>query len=250
MSSKNATNKVVVLVIVGIILAWVVGGFLGGFMGNIYFALVMIAVIFSGVFGQKALTRVGGIGVPFTIGIIIGTNSWGRWWQYLICYLIAIFIGNVLSNFRPNSKQERLEFDNELSYNLISKDDSFTAKFPKKPKFIEFGSTRMYRYDYQKSLSLNISIRDTVTPKTKKELWEELVSELSVRHNFAQLDYEKTELQGVPSITAVLQDEKENIFYETVLINNEKVYVIVLAVDEENGSLFNKFVDSFRFIKG
>ncbi len=246
----KATNKIVILVIVGLVLAWLVGGFMGGFMGNIYFALVMIAVIFSGVFGQKALTSVGGIGVPFTIGIIIGTNSWGRWWQYLICYLIAIFISNALSNFRPNSKNERLEFDNELNYNLIVKDDNFMIKFPKKPKLITVGSTRIYRYDYQNSLSFNISVNEVDTPKTKKELWEELASILSALHGFAELDYEKTELQGTPAITAVLHDENENIFYEAIFISSGRSYVINLGAAEVNDAIFSKFIESFRFTKG
>lgn len=249
MNSKKETNKVIILVIVGIILAWSVGGFMGGLMDNIYFALVMIVVIFSGVFGQKALTSVGGTGLPFTIGIIIGTNSWGRWWQYLICYLIAIFIGNALSNFRPNSKNERLEFDNELNYNLIAQDDNFTIKFPKKPKPIVIGSTIIYRYDYQNSLSFNININEVDMPKTKKELWRELASVLRVRHGFAELDYEKTEVQGTPAITAVLQDENENIFYETIFISGGRVYVINLGAVEANDALFTKFVDSFRFLK-
>lgn len=246
---KNNTTGIIILTIIGLVLAWLVGGFMGGLMGNIFFTLVMAAVIFSGVFGQKALTRLGGTGIPFTIGIIIGTNSWGRWWQYLICYLIAIFIGNVLSNFRPNSKQERLEFDNELNHDLIDKDDNFTIKFPKKPRFIEFGDTRMYQYNYQNSLSFNISVKPVDTPQTKKELWEALASELSVLHNFAQLDYEKTEIQEIPSITAVLQDEKENLFYETIFISNGRIYVITLATAGVNEAMFNKFVDSFRFIK-
>ncbi|HEY8992518.1 MAG TPA: hypothetical protein VIM37_01575, partial [Candidatus Microsaccharimonas sp.] len=87
------------------------------------------------------------------------------------------------------------------------------------------------------------------TPETKKELWATLASELSVRHNFAQVDHEKTELQGTPAITAVLQDEKENLFYETILIKNDRIYVITLAAAEANEALFSKFVDSFRFIK-
>ena len=44
---------------------------MGGFIGNIFFGIIMMAVIFSGVFGKKALESIGGISVPFTIGIII-----------------------------------------------------------------------------------------------------------------------------------------------------------------------------------
>ncbi|GEM_PF-3575527 len=249
MSDKKETNKVIVLVIVGLVLAWLVGGFMGGFMGNIFFAVAMAAVIFSGVFGAKALGSVGGISVPFSIGIIIATGSWGRWWQYIICYLVAIFIGNALSNFRPNSKQELFELDNELKYDLFVKDDNFAIKFPKKPKPIKFGSTRMYRYDYKNSASFNMSVNDTDTPKTKKEVWEKLASELRARHNFAEVDYEKREMLGHPCVSATSEDQNGNIFYEVIFLNDKKVYVIVLAVTEADETLFNKFVDSFRFIK-
>ena len=246
MSSKKETNKIVILVIVGLILAWLIGGFIGGFIGNIFFGIVMMAVIFSGVLGKKALERTGSIGVPLTIGLIFATNTWGNWWLYILGYLIAMFVGNALSNFRPNYKQEHLEYENELKYNLVSKEDNFTIKFPSKPRFIE--SIGLYQYNYKDSASFNISIADTDTPKTKKELWEELDSELKVRHNFADLDYEKTEIQGVPCINAMLHDENENIFYEVIFINGDKKYVVSLGINEQNDDLFNRFIGSFRFL--
>ncbi len=246
MSNKKETNKVIILVIVGLVLAWLIGGFMGGFIGNIFFGIAMMAVIFSGVFGKKALENIGGISVPFTIGIIIATNSWGKWWQYILCYLIAIFVGNALSNFRPNYKQEHLEYENELKYDLVVKEHNFGIRFPSKPRFIE--SLGLYQYNYKDSASFNISIADTDTPKTKKELWEELDSELKVRHNFADLDYEKTEIQGAPCINAMLQDENGNIFYEAIFINDDKKYVVSLGINEQNDDLFNRFIGSFRFL--
>lgn len=113
MSSKKDTHKFVILAIVGLILAWLIGGFIGGFTGNIFFGLAMMAVIFSGVFGKKVLESTGGISIPFTLGIIIVSNTWDKWWQYLICYLLVMFIGNGLSNFRPNYQQEYNDYKNK-----------------------------------------------------------------------------------------------------------------------------------------
>ncbi len=266
--NKKETNKVIILVIVGLILAWAVGGFMGGFMGNALFTLAMMVVIFSGVFGEKFFVKASSIGVPLTIGIILATGTLGRWWQYVLCYIVAVLIGTALSYARPNHKQERSEWDNELNnelkYDLFVKDDNFAIKFPKKPLSTQaVHGHKMWHYtnkhhDGGVNYSVSLTTVENHDSKTRNELWKTLEKNTSrgfvdSGHLSEQL-YVQGEILGIPCVTAAFQTpDSKKTTYQKVFIKDDICYVITVGSTLENINLsmdlFNKFFGSFRFIK-
>lgn len=251
MLNKNETNKVAILVVVGLLLALLLGGFAGGLMGNIFFGIAIFAIIFSGVFGKNALEKTGGISVVFTIGIIIATSAWGQWWQYVVAILVAIFIGNALSNHRPNSKQELLDYEHELRYDLIAEDDNFSIKFPKKPTLTKGFSRKMYQYRYKNTTSFNVSVEAGVEIDDNQDYWEELdsiYSDMKAHSNLEDIDYTKTEIQGVPCIRALLRDGNSNMLHAILFIKSDKSYIVSVGIVEQDDDLFNRFIGSFTFL--
>ena len=255
MSSKKETNQVVTLTIVGLILAWIIGGFMGGLMGNIFFGIVMIAVIFSGVFGKKTLEKVGGISVPFAIGTIIATDSWEKWWLYILCYLIAIFIGNALSNFRPGYKQEFLAYENELVHRFTSNRDLFSANFPKKPQTIHTDEhSRQYKTQTSGAVYA-VTVYDLVpgAVRTKGQMALELVDATVF---FAQqFDIETSDVKqsleglfGRPSISTTLTYLDGTMYYFTAFIYNDRRYDVSLSIRAQSDEIFNNFISSFELL--
>lgn len=258
--AKNNTNKVAWLVIIGLVLSWVVAGFAAGFTGNPLIGVAMFLIMFSGVFGKKPMETVGSFVPIAAIVFMLVSGTFGDWWQWLLGVLIALFIGNALSNFRPDYKQEYQDYEAELKYNFVSADDGFTINFPKKPKLIEIGKninpnhyTRQYQYDVNKNTSFSIAVSDIdEMPRTKKDLSEKLESELIPRgmaYGVLSPEYTKGEILDVACIDAVFQQQDGACFYNKIFLKNHKKYVIQFGINPENDSLFKNFVDSFKFKK-
>lgn len=257
MSNKKETNKVIILVIVGLVLAWLIGGFMGGFIGNIFFGIAIFAIIFSGVFGKNALEKTGGISVTFLIGIMIATSAWGQWWQYVIAILVAIFIGNALSNFRPNYKREFLEYMSDLKYSFVSKKDSFSIMFPEKPSIEEgavlLGLGSRYYYVYDSGLVVTVTdIRSS--KKTKKDIinelerWVQATAGADYMTPVAEPDFRST-VDGSPAVvTKQIHSDQSSIRYDAATIKGSKLYIITLNSAAENIELFENFTSSFRFL--
>lgn len=256
MSNKKETNKVIILVIAGLILAWFVGGLMGGFIGNIFFGIAIMAVIFSGVFGRKALETIGGFGIPFTIATIIATNSWDKWWLYILGYLIAIFIANALSNFRPNAKRESLEYDTELKYLFTSKDDAFSIMFPKKPRVVDEAQARYYVFNNNKNTGLVVTVQDVLwyNIKTQQDIaaqlktWVQETTKADDMTHVVKPDFRSIRVDGsLAAVTVRTNSNRSTIRYDAVTIKDNKLYDITLNSTVENIELFTKFLKNFKF---
>lgn len=85
--------------LIGIIASWIVGGFAWGFTGNAVLGVALAVIIASGLFGKSKLESTGGLMLPLAIGYMAITSTWGDWWLWLLGWMVALFVGNALSNF-------------------------------------------------------------------------------------------------------------------------------------------------------
>jgi hypothetical protein len=252
--AKRNTNSEAGLIIVGIVLALIAFGIATWLTNSLVIGIAMFIIILSGVFGKKPMVTITSLMAFLAISIVV-THLSGEWWQWLVCLLTALFISNVIASFRPNQRQERLEFDNELSYDLFIKDRNFAIKFPKKPKLItDTDDVKTYRYDdhnHTDSLTFSVSIAHIKTPKNEEKLYEDLGYTMGVLQGDGHQIYsdDKSKMLDVPCYTGIFENPDGSIFYRKIFIKKTNRYVLTFGTNQANEALFNKFVDSFRFIK-
>lgn len=250
--AKNNTNKTVWLVIVGLLLAWVIAGLVAGFTGNLLIGVAMFLIMFSGVFGKKPMEIVSSFVPIAAIAFMIASGSLGDWWQWLISVLVALFVGNALSNFRPDYEKEYASYKHELKYRFTSKEDGFSVSFPRKPQVIDTDDySRQYVYK-SKSANHSVTVYDLADGKTTKaEMMAELRGSIMRVSNYLGIEpeFEIFELEGLPSAHFSVERGSDVFYYYTVVVKGDKLYDIVLSVKGENDELFVEFVNNFKFVK-
>lgn len=251
--AKNNTNKIVWLAIIGFVLAWVIAGLAAGFTNNLLIGVAMFLIMFSGVFGKKPMEIVSSFIPIAAIVFMIASGSLGDWWQWLISVLVALFVGNALSNFRPDYEKEYASYKHELKYKFTSKEDEFSVSFPKKPQVIDTGDYSRQYVSKSKSASHSVTVYDLAESKTTKaEVMIELRTAISRVANYMDIDepnYEMFEIDGLLSMHTSFERGNNSIYYYAVVVKDDKLYDIVLSIIGENDELFVEFVNSFRFVK-
>lgn len=251
--AKNSTNKIVWLVIVGLALSWVISGLAAGFTSNLLLGIAMFSIIFSGVFGKKPMETVSSIVPIAAIAYMIASSSLGDWWQWLVGVLIALFVGNALSNFRPDHEKEYASYKHELKHNFVSKKDGFSVSFPKKPQVIDTGDYSRQYVSGSKDAKHSVTVYDLADSKTTKaEIMIELRNAISRVANYLDIDepnYEMFEIDGLPFMHTSFVRDNNSIYYYAVVVKDDKLYDIVLSIISEDDELFIDFVNSFKFTK-
>ncbi len=250
--AKNNTNKIVGLVIIGLVLAWVIAGFAAGLTGNLVIGIAMFLIIFSGVFGKKPMTTVGSFVPIAALVYMVASSSLGDWWQWVISVLVAFFVGNALSNFRPDYEKEFASYKHELKYKFTSKEDGFSASFPKKPQVIDTGDYSRQYVSKSKRTNHSVTVYDLADSKTTKtEMMTELRSSVKRVSNYlgVEPEFDIFELEGLPSAHFSIDRGAKGFYYYTVVVKDDKLYDIVLSIIGENDELFVEFINSFGFIK-
>jgi len=249
--AKNNTNKIVQLAIIGLVLALVIAGFAAGLTGNLLIGIAMFLIMFSGVFGKKPMETVSSLVPIAAIAFMIASGSLGDWWQWLISVLIALFVGNALSNFRPDYEKEYASYKNELKYKFTAKDDGFSASFPKKPQVIDTGDYSRQYVSKTKRSNHSVTVYDLADSKTTKtEMMDELRSSVNRVSNYLGLEpeFDIFELEGLPSAHFSTDRGDKGFYYYTVVVKDDKLYDIVLSIIGEKDELFVEFVNSFKFV--
>lgn len=249
---KNNTNKILWLAIIGLVLALVVAGFAAGLTGNLLIGIAMFLIIFSGVFGKKPMETVSSLVPIAAIAFMIASGSLADWWQWLISVLIALFVGNALSNFRPDYEKEYASYKHELKYRFTSKEDGFSVSLPKKPQVIDTGDYSRQYVSKSKTANHSITVYDLADSKTTKaEIMIELRTAISRVANYIGIDepnYEMAEIDGLLSMHTSFERDDDSIYYYAVVVKDNKLYDIVLSIAGENDELFVEFVNSVKFV--
>lgn len=252
--AKRNTNKIIWLTIIGFVLAQVIAGYAGGLTHNLFIGVLMFLIMFSGVFGKKPMETVSSLIPIVAIGYMIATSSFGDWWQWLISILVALFVGNALSNFRPDYEKEYASYKHKLKYRFTSKEDGFSVSFPKKPQTVDTGDYSRQYVSKNKSANHSITVYDLAESKTtKEEMMIELYTAISRVANYMDIDepnYEMFEIDGVLAMHTSFERDNNSIYYYAVVVKDNKLYDIVLSIMGESDELFVEFVNSFEFVKG
>ena len=249
---KNNTNKILWLAIIGLVLALVGAVFASGLTGNLLIGIAMFLIIFSGVFGKKPMETISSLVPIAAIVFMIASGSLGDWWQWLISVLIALFVGNALSNFRPDYEKEYASYKHELKYKFTSKEDGFSVSFPKKPQVIDTGDYSRQYVSKNKTANHSVTVYDLAESKTTKpEMMTELRGAIARVSNFFGEEpdlFETAEIDGLPSLHTSFERDNNSIYYYAVVVKGDKLYDIILSIASENDELFVEFVNSVKFV--
>lgn len=248
--AKNNTNKIVWLAIIGFVLAWVIAGFTAGLISNLVIGLAMFVIMFSGVFGKKPMETVSSFVPIVAIAYMFASSSFGDWWQWLISVLVALFVGNALSNFRPDYEKEYANYKNELKYSFTSKEEGFAVSFPKKPQKIDTEDYSRQYVSKDKGAVHSVTVYDLANKiKTKTEVLAMLESSVARVCGFLDIEpyYEIFELDGLPSAHFSVERDNGTTYYYTTAAKDDKIYDVVLSVRGGNDDMFVDFINSFRF---
>lgn len=248
---KNNTNKTLWLAIIGLVLALVIAGFTAGLTENLLIGIAVFLIIFSGVFGKKPMETVSSLVPIAAIAFMVASGSLGDWWQWLISVLIALFVGNALSNFRPDYEKEYASYKHELKYKFTSKEDGFSVSFPKKPDAIDTGDYSRQYVSKSKSANHSVTVYDLAESKTTKvEMMAELKGAIARVSNLLgeEPEFDIFELEGLPSAHFSTDRDDKGFYYYTVVVKDDKLYDIVLSIIGENDEIYVEFINSFKFV--
>lgn len=259
----NRTNRIIILGIIGLIIAWFVGGLIGGITSSFAIGISMMVVIFSGVLGQRVAEKVGGAILPIALGAMFFGGTWGDWWKWAASWCVAVFIGYILSTFRPRDQENY-----ELKYNFKSEEDKFSVSFPKEPKIEHDSSSTTYNVIYQGDIVYSILVSyDSFTMQESKNLYDklegseklkeiqrkELQKQLEIQSDVVDkviLNDNQASFLGFPSYNSLIQNAGYYYSHTCFYVGDCKYVISVGHSDKEIvQTVFKNFSDSFKLIQ-
>ncbi len=249
--AKNNTNKIVWLAVIGFVLAWAIAGFTAGLTSNLVIGIAMFVIMFSGVFGKKPMETVSSFVPIVAIAYMLTSSSFGDWWQWLISVLVALFVGNALSNFRPDYEKEYANYKHKLKYSFTSKEEGFSVSFPKKPQEIDSEDYSRQYVSKDKGAVHSVTVYDLANKmNTKAEVLAMLESSVARVCSILGIEpyYEIFELDGLPSAHFSIERDNGTTYYYTTSVKDDKTYDVALSVRGGDDDMFVDFINSFRFL--